>query len=194
MKILWIDTETSGLNPVKNDILSIALIVEINGEVKDKLYLKIQPINPQNVSDEALSINGFTRKELSTFLPPNEALNKIIKFLEKYIDKFKKNKKMEDKFVLAGYNVLFDALMLTEFCNKLNYKYLGSLVDYHKLDIASIVLFLKMHDKINIDGYKLINVAESLKASINAHDAQSDIEATREIAYKLLDKIKINNE
>jgi len=191
MKILWIDTETTGLNPFEHDIVSIALIVEINGEVKDELYLKIQPINPENITDEALKINGFTREELSTFLPPREGLNKILRFLEKYVDKYKKNKTMEDKFVLAGYNVTFDSAMLSEFCKKLGYKYLGALVDYHKIDIASLVLFLKMHNKIKIDGFKLVNVAEYLQASIQAHDAQSDIRATREIAYKLLDKIKV---
>lgn len=191
MKILWIDTETTGLNPFEHDILSIALIVEINGEVKDELYLKIQPINPNNITDEALKINGFTREELSTFLSPREGLNKILRFLERYVDKYKKNKTMEDKFVLAGYNVTFDSAMLSEFCKKLNYKYLGALVDYHKIDIASLVLFLKMHNKIKMDGYKLVNVAEYLQASIQAHDAQSDIRATREIAYKLLDKIEV---
>jgi len=93
--------------------------------------------------------------------------------------------------VLAGYNVIFDSSMLSEFCKKLGYKYLGALIDYHKIDIASLVLFLKMHNKIKIDGFKLVNVAEYLQASIQAHDAQSDIRATREIAYKLLDKIDI---
>lgn len=191
MKILWIDTETTGLNPVVNDIISIALIVEIDGEVKDKLYLKIQPINPENVTDEALVINGFKREELSTFTPPKEALNKILKFLERYVYKYKKNKTMEDKFVLAGYNVLFDSLMLSEFCKKLNYKYLGALIDYHKIDVASLVLFLKMNNKIKMEGYKLVNVAKYLNTPIKAHDAESDIEATREIAYKLLNKIEI---
>ena len=191
MKILWIDTETTGLNPFNHDIVSLALIVEIDGEVKDELYLKCQPINWDNVTDEALNINGFTREQLKTFMTPQEALNKTLRFLEKYVNKYKKNKTMEDKFVLAGYNVTFDSAMLSEWCKKLNYKYLGALVDYHKLDIASLVLFLKMHNKIKIDGFKLVNVAEYLQASIQAHDAQSDIRATREIAYKLLDKIEV---
>jgi len=189
MKLLWVDTETSGLNPFEHDILSIALLVEIDGEIKDKLYLKIQPINPDNVTDEALKINGFTRDELKTFMKSQKALRKILNLLEKYVDKYKKNKTMEDKFVLAGYNVTFDSSMLSEFCKKLGYKYLGAFLDYHKLDIASLVLFLKANNKLKIDGFKLINVAKHLQASIQAHDALSDIEATREISYKLLEKI-----
>lgn len=191
MKILWIDTETIGLNPSKHDIISLALIVEIDGKVQDELYLKCQPIDWDNITDEALKINGFTKEQLKSFITPQEALKKILKFLEKYVDKYKKNKTMKDKFILAGYNVTFDSTMLSEWCQKLNYKYLGALIDYHKLDIASLVLFLKMHNKIKIDGFKLIDVAKYLQASIQAHDAQSDIRATREIAYKLLNKIQI---
>lgn len=194
MKILWIDTETTGLNPFDHDIISLALIVEIDGEVKDELYLEIQPINWDKITDEALAINKFTKEQLKTFLPPRQALSKVLLFLEKYVNKYKKNKTMEDKFVLVGYNVTFDSAMLSEWCKKLNFKYLGALIDYHKLDIASIVLFLKMHNKIQIDGFKLVKVAEYLNASLDAHNAQSDIRATREIAYKLLERIDIKND
>ena len=43
---------------------------------------------------------------------------------------------------------------------------------------------------IDITGYKLVDIAQYFSTTILAHDAQSDIRATREIAYKLLDKIK----
>jgi oligoribonuclease (3'-5' exoribonuclease) len=156
MKILWIDVESSGLNSIEHDILSLALIVEIDGEVKDKLYLEIQPINWDTISDEALKINGFTREQLKTFMEPKVALDKVIYFLAKYIDRYKKDKKMEDKFVMCGYNVRFDSEMFSSWCKKLGYKYIGAFIDYHIIDIASIVLFLKMHGKFNMDGFKLV--------------------------------------
>jgi DNA polymerase III epsilon subunit-like protein len=191
MKILWFDCETTGLNPIQNDIISLAMIIEIDGEVTDKLYLKIQPHSFENISDEALKINGFTREDLKTFLPPKEAHKQIATLLAKYVDKFKKFKTMEDKLIPAGYNVLFDIQFLSEFFKKCDDNYFGSFIDYHKLDVASIVLFLQMHKKIDIKGYKLINVAEYLQASIDAHNAESDIAVTRDIAYKLLNKIEV---
>jgi len=193
MKILWLDCETTGLNPIENDVISLAMIIEINGEVKDKLYLKIKPVNPDKISDEALKINGFTREELQTFTEPKEAHKQIVTFFAKYVDKYKKFKTMEDKLIPAGYNVLFDIQFLSEFFKKVGDNYFGAFIDYHKLDVASLVLFLKMHKKINIKGYKLVDVAEYLQATIQAHNAESDIEVTREIAYKLLDKINIAN-
>jgi DNA polymerase-3 subunit epsilon len=191
MKILWFDCETTGLNPIQNDIISLAMIIEIDGEIKDKLYLKIQPHSFENISDEALKINGFTKEDLKTFLPPKEAHKQIVSFFAKYVDKFKKFKTMEDKLIPAGYNVLFDIQFLSEFFKKCGDNYFGSFIDYHKLDVASIVLFLQMHKKIDIKGYKLINVAEYLQASIDAHNAESDIAVTRDIAYKLLNKIEV---
>ena len=191
MKILWCDVESTGLNSVEHDIVSIALIVEIDGEIKDELYLEIQPINWNTISDEALKINGFTIEQLKTFMKPQEALDKIIYFLAKYVDRYKKDKKMEDKFVMSGYNVRFDSEMFCSWCKKLGYKYIGAFIDYHIIDIASLVLFLKMHGKIKMEGFKLVNVASYLNASIDAHNAQSDIRATREIALKLLNKIEV---
>jgi DNA polymerase-3 subunit epsilon len=191
MKILWCDTETSGLNPFEHDILSLALIVEIDGIVKDELYLEIQPINWNTITDEALAINKFTREQLKTFIPPQEALKKVLTFLERYVDKYKKNKTMEDKFVLAGYNIIFDSAMLSEWCKKLGFKYLGALFDYHKIDIASLVLFLKMNNKIQMEGFKLINAAKQMGIEFNAHNSLDDIKTTREIAYKILEKIEV---
>lgn len=191
MKILWCDVETSGLNSIEHDILSIALIAEIDGEIKDSLYFEIQPINWNTVTDEALKINGFTREQLKTFMKPQEALDKIICFLAKYVDRYKKNKTMEDKFVMSGYNVRFDSEMFSSWCKKLGYKYIGAFIDYHILDIASIVLFLKMHGKLQMEGFKLVNVASKLGMVFAAHDAKADIETTRKIAYKLLEKIEV---
>jgi len=41
-----------------------------------------------------------------------------------------------------------------------------------------------------MENFRLITVAEKMNISLKAHDAKSDILATREICYKLLDKIK----
>ena len=60
MKILWTDTETSGLNSKENDILTLAGIIEIDNEVKEEFYLEIQPFNYDNISKQALEVNKLT--------------------------------------------------------------------------------------------------------------------------------------
>lgn len=187
MKILWFDVETTGLDAKVNDLITISMRVEIDGEIKDKLDLKIQPYNYEAITDEALKVNKITREELKTFMEPKEAHKLIVAFFSKYVDKFKKNKTSADKFIPAGYNVLFDIQFLSEFFKKSNDNYFGAFVDYHKLDIASIVLFAKLHGIIKCEGFKLVEVAKALDVTMdNAHDAGCDIEATRIISQKLI--------
>jgi len=191
MKYLWMDCESTGLDPKLNDIITIAMIIDIDGKIVDRLDLKIQPKNWDNISPEALKVNGITIEEMKTFMAPSEAHAKIITFFKKYVDQYKKNKTMHDKLIPAGYNVKFDLGFLSEFFAKQGDKYIGSFIDYHCLDIASIVLFLQLHGAIQIPGFKLVEVAKSMNIEFAAHNAMADIETTRIIAYKLMDKIKV---
>ena len=42
-KLLYFDTETTGLDPVRNGIIQIAGIIVIDGEVKEEFNIKMQP-------------------------------------------------------------------------------------------------------------------------------------------------------
>lgn len=189
MKVLWVDVESTGLDPVKNDIVSIALMAEIDGEIKGKLYLEIQPHSYDNIEDQALEVNGFTREQLKTFLPPLEAHKKIVNFLSKYINKFNK----KDKFQPSGYNVVFDVDMLGEFFKKCNDRYYGSFIDYHKFDVATLVQFLHLKGAIKLDSYRLENVCNYFGITLKAHNAKEDIQATRELCYKILNTVEVKN-
>lgn len=190
MKIFYFDCETTGLDAKLNDIITLAFIIEVDGVIKEKAEFKMQPFNWDNISQEALDVNGITLEQLKTFEPPQQVYKKLISLFSKYVDKYKKNKTVNDKFVCCGYNVNFDIGFLTEFFKKNGDNYVGSFIDYHKLDLASIVLFLKLHGVLQIDGFKLKVVSEHFKIQIDAHDATSDINATRELSFKLLDKMK----
>ncbi len=50
MKVLWFDVETTGLNAVKNDIITIAGIIDIDHVTKEKFYFKVQPRDWDNIS------------------------------------------------------------------------------------------------------------------------------------------------
>ena len=190
MKVLWFDVETTGLDPVKNDIITLAMIIEIDGEVKDFKYIKMQPTNFDNIEDQALKVNGVTREELKNFMTPKQAHQEIKGFLGQFVDPFDRN----DKYQPAGYNVGFDVGFLAEFFKKVGDKYFGSWIDYHKLDVSSIVQLLALKNNLKLDKYRLLNVANHFGVKIEAHDALSDIEATREVCYKILDQISFKEE
>lgn len=187
MKIFYFDTETSGLDFVKNDILTLSGLIEIDGKIVDEINLKIQPFSYDNISKEALEVNKLKLEEIKTFDDPKVAHKKLVNFFNKYVNRYDK----KDKLLPVGYNVSFDTNFLFEFFKKCGDKYCGSYLDYHKLDIASLVLFLKINGVFNFHGYKLEQVANALDIPIMAHDSSEDIKATRKVYYKLLEKIRI---
>ena len=185
MKIWWFDVETTGLNYEKNDIISLACVIEIDGEVKEKFKLNIQPFDWENIEQSALNINKITKEQLKTFMTPKQAHAKLKSYLEKYVDPYNS----DDKFQPGGYNNDFDIKFMANFFKKCEDKYFGSWIDFHKLDVQSIIQFLHLKGAINLPNYRLETVAKHFGITIDSHDALSDIKATREIAYKILPKI-----
>lgn len=187
MKILWADCETGGLDARKCDILTLAGIVEIEGEVKEEFYFEMQPFDWGSINDEALKINGLTREQIKTFMLPQEAYKKLIIIFSKYINRFDKN----DKFLFGGHNPKFDIDFLSEFFKKNNDKYFGSWFDYHCLDTVTILHLLKFKKVLDIENCKLVTAAQKFGISLDAHNSMNDIRATRELFYKLLEKIEV---
>ena len=190
MKILWIDTETTGLNPVDNDILTLAGIIEIDGEVKEEFYLEMQPTNYNNISEEALKVNGLTLEQIKKFQTPQEAYRKLTSIFAKYINRYNKN----DKFVIAGHNVKFDFDFLLEFFRKNRDKYFGSWVEYQFsscIDTLPLIQLMRFKNKIEIENCRLVTASKVFDIELDAHNAQSDIRATRELFYKIEKRIEV---
>ena len=189
-KLAWIDGETTGLDSLQNDLLTFSVIIEIDGEIKETLNLEMQPFNYQSITDEALRINGMSVDQIKKFPPPHEAHKKLVTLFSKYVDRYDKT----DKLIPAGYNVPFDVDFLFKLFQKCGDPYCGSYIDYHKLDIASLVLFFKIKGLIDIEGYKLVDVCKALNIELDAHKAEDDIIATRKIFNILMNKIELKKE
>lgn len=190
-KIAWIDEETTGLDSLQNDILTFSVIIEIDGRIEDKLNLEMQPFNYQSITDEALRINGMSIEQIKKFPLAHEAHKKLVSLFKKYVNPYDKT----DKFIPAGYNVSFDVDFLFKLFQKCGDPYCGSFIDYHKLDVASLVLFFKIQGFFpNLEGYKLVDVAKALNIELDAHKASDDILVTRKIFKTLMEKIQIKKE
>ena len=186
MKIWWFDIESTGLDPYRNDIISLACIIDIDGEIKEKFKLNIQPFNWDNIELSALKVNRITMEQLKTFMTPKKALEKLKFYLNKYVDPYNSN----DKFQPGGYNNDFDIKFMSNFFRKCGDKYFGSWIDYHRFDPQSIMQFLHLKGDIDLPNYKLKTIADYFGIKINNHEPMSDIKTTREIVYKLLPRIK----
>ncbi len=183
MKVLYFDTETTGLDAFKNDIIQIAGIVEIDGEVKEEFEFRCQPFSYENVDQKALDVHGMSLDEIRTYQKPEEMYQQLITVFGKYIDKFDKN----DKFLSAGQNVEFDVKFLRQFFKKNGDNYYGSWIGWHKLDLLPLATVLWYKGIINPANFKLETIAKEFGLTFKAHDALEDIKVTRQLIKYITD-------
>lgn len=184
MKVLYFDTETTGLDPVKNDIIQLAGMVEINGKIKEEFNFFSQPFSYENVSQEALDIYGISIDTIKGFPKPETLRIRLIRLMGKYVDKYNRN----DKFYPAGQNVKFDIDFLEENFKKNNDMYFGSWFWRYCIDLYSLSTILRYKEILNTENLKLETLARHFEVELKAHDAMSDIKATREIIRIIMDR------
>ena len=191
MKKLYFDCETTGVDPVKNDIIQFSGIIEIDNVEKEKFDIKMKPMSFDNVDIKALSVSGNTMETIKEFDDPEKCYNEIVSLFDKHINKYDKS----DKFVVCGYNVKFDIDFLTQFFKKNGNDYLFSYFGVTK-DPINIINYLIGMGKIRVDNYKLETMCNYFGVKIeNAHDAMEDIKATKLLIDKideLLDTIDLS--
>jgi|TARA_Y100000034_G_scaffold19875_2_gene22613 DNA polymerase III epsilon subunit-like protein len=182
MKVFYFDVETTGFDPVKNDITQIAGIIEIDGQTKDRFNMRCQPLNWDNINEQALAITGVSREKLKEYPLPGVIHKRLLALLGKYVDKHDRS----DKFYMAGYNAIrFDADFLSNFFKKQNDDYFGSWFNWKIIDPFPVLYFWEWLGKIKLESYKLEAVCKYYNIEIDAHDAFSDISATRKLIYEL---------
>lgn len=183
MKLLYLDTETSSLDPKLGCLLQISGIIEIDGKVSQEFDLRLRPHPLAVISPEALKINKLDPERLHDpdRLEPIDAYKKLKSIFLTYIDKYDKT----DKFHLVGQNVHFDYGFLLELWMRQGDNYLGSFVYYHKIDLIALTASLRLAGKLPKDerlpSMKLEALCSYFQMSPQTHDSMSDIRQTREI-------------
>lgn len=191
LKFMWVDTETSGLDPVLQDIIQVAGKIVIGNEVKDEFNFICQPFSFDNISEQALKVNGRTVEELQTFPLPGTVYRKVKGILDKHIDAYDRN----DKLIPCGQQIRFDMDFMSEFFKKNGDNYFFSYVQAAPLDTMTMAVMLevKLGEKI-FKNYKLETLCSVLGIKLDtAHDALHDIDATRRVAAEIYRRINYNS-
>lgn len=181
-KTLWFDIETTGLNPTKHGVIQFAALIEIDGQVVDKLEVKMQPQSGAEIEQSAIDTHGMTKADIAGFMPHEDGYDCIRVFFERNCDKFDK----KDKFYPAGYNVRFDLDFLQAMFKRFDRFGIGSFVNWLAIDPLPMLYMMDYAGLLSLPDYKLATVCAHYGIKINAHDALSDIIATRELTRKLI--------
>lgn len=165
---LWLDVETTGLDPVRNDIVQLACIAVINGKQHNVTFNEYcQPFDWNTVDPEALKINHTSLEQLRAFQKPQRLAANFVAFLKQF----------GVKFTLAGYNSEFDRNLLSSFFKKNDMDKV-----FNELFTADIRDTLKraksLKKTLNADNLKLGTLCAKFEIPMKAHDALSDISAT----------------
>lgn len=186
-KILWFDVETTGLNSVENGIIQLSGLIEVDHEVVSSFDYKVNIFDSDKINVDALEVSGIKLSDIKTFENPLKVHDDLIKKLSSHCSKYDKY----DKFFPAGYNCKFDIDFLSQWFLKCNDKYLGSWINWRFIDPLALVNILSLEGKIRLENHKLVTLCEYLDIEIDAHNAMSDITATRAVYHKLREMAKI---
>lgn len=186
MKILYFDTETTGLNPKVNEIIQFSAILEKNQKILGVINLMIQPTKLDAIDPEALKVIGKTVEELKSGVAPCVALHEIQEFLGSQVDKYDK----KDKVYPAGHNVQFDLDFFQNFWKQHGDPYgIGSYINWRALDSRILANFLILKGKIKVPDVKLGTLCGYYNIPLDAHNSLNDIEANRLLIHKMLEEI-----
>lgn len=185
-KVLWLDTETTGLDCRKHGLREVGFIIEIDGVEVDKGVFKINPFTyttkDVEIDDYALEISGVSIEDLESYDSASYCFKELMHKLVKYVNVNDKN----DYFVIAGYFVAFDIGFIKEWFKEMglqdSYK---DLFHYKSLDVFSIVFALRHLGLNSAENDKLETMCNYFGIEIEAHNALSDIEATKKL-YELI--------
>jgi len=181
-KILWIDTETTGTNPERHGIIQIAALMEVSGEVVDEYEAKMAPHIDAAIDHAALAISGTTINELAERSPSHRVFFEFENWLCGHINPYDKT----DKAFPAGYNVRFDLEFVEKWFRHSGHKYgSGSFQNWRWLDPLAILHREAFLGEVDFPDFKLGTVCKLAGIELDAHDALSDIRATRELTRML---------
>lgn len=185
MKLLYMDTETTGLDAQKHGLTQIAAIVVIDGEEIDRIVLDINPFTygyDVDVEDKALEITGKTVEMISAYPDQWKQHSIFIEFLENHVA----DRNRKDVFQIAGYNTSFDIGFIKRWFD-VNEVYFSRYFSYKDVDVFALVKHFRLFGLL--DGCKddkLGTVCEYYGIELDAHDAMNDIVATRELYRHLV--------
>lgn len=188
-KIIFIDTETGGVNAEKSALIQLSGIIEVDGTEKEKFNFYIKPFENSELNEKALEVQGRTLEELGTekYIDESIIYKKFLEILDKYIDKYDK----DDKFIVAGYNVKFDIDILKALFERNNNKFLFSYFNSSMLDPLYSVRLLQVAGMLPVlENNKLETWCKYFNIELKAHDSLQDITATKKLIEKLIELIK----
>jgi DNA polymerase III epsilon subunit-like protein len=181
-EVIVADTETGGLDPQKNPILTLSAIKSVSGESLD---IKINPPDHLEVSEEALSVTGINLQDLrENGVSEGEAARMFSEFVG------------GTPSLVAGCNFPFDMRFLREM-----YRRAGAPmpISHHCIDLQTVAFLAHEQGAIELPKSKggvlllnldVVSAAFGVSRASELHDSLEDVKLTQKCIEEGVEKIK----
>lgn len=108
--IIWLDTETTGLDRIKNNIIQLGIIITHGNRIIEKFDFKIRPPKDDEWTKEAEQVHGISYEEARNYPAGEQVVPQIARIFSQY-----------KRSYIGGHNVIaYDNQMLTNMFKKYN--------------------------------------------------------------------------
>ena len=183
-RLLFLDTETGGLDPHKHSLLSIGVVVwdALAGELFSDEYFVSS--DDYIITKTAMQLNHFDEySHKQNALNPECIVDNIIKIKQEYFSEY-------PSIPLAGHNIVFDIQFVKKMFSSCGRSY-EKVFSHRSVDTYSIIKYLAdcnlLPDEINSSAkaFKYFGIHVN-----GRHTALGDAEATMQLYSKLVSKMK----
>ena len=166
-----LDCETTGLNPRKDEILSIGAVISKENKMLMSKTLNIFVKPSKNVTEESIKIHQIRPIDLENAITPQEAIYELLEFI--------------GNRAIVGYYIKFDVAMINKYTRQL----LGIKLPNRTIEVSS--MYYKTRQKNS--EYQFIDLKfDTIMKTLNIpelgkHDALNDAIMTSMMFLKLKD-------
>lgn len=193
-KLHFFDIESTGLNPMVDEIIQFSAIIEIDDEIIEEIDLKARPTDAKLINPEVLKLLNITVEEImSRELSQSELYEAILAFFDKHVDKYDRN----DKFIPVGYNIDFDKSFMRQFFLRHDNRYIDSYFNHHSIDVMAFTHIFLIYGKIPPaqENLKLTTMCKYANIPLEkAHDSLYDTHAMRRLLKWFEERLSIDYE
>ncbi|MCT7446415.1 3'-5' exonuclease [Aliarcobacter skirrowii] len=169
-----LDCETTGLNPKKDEILSIGAVLVKENKVLMRNTFNIYLKPSKSINIESIKVHHLREIDLENAIEPNEAIYKLLEFI--------------GSRPIVGYYIDFDATIISKYTKNL----LGIKLPNEKIEVSSIYYDTKKSkDNYGFIDLKFDTIMKNLNIpTLGKHDALNDAIMTAMIFLKLKKYLK----
>jgi len=182
--LLVLDVETTGSDPQLHEVVEIgAVLLEADSlEPVQQFRSFVRPEQFQNADPRALSIHGLSAEKLKTAPSAQEVVSR-------FVDEFGLD------YIFCGWNIAFDTQFLRSLFRKVEKKALFDAIDYHKVDLWSLLELAWVSGLYPQEPKSLADVCQTLHIERSAlHNALQDALIAAEVARATIRMFRMWND